>query len=87
MMPAKAEHGGRRSQHSEQEVFQANVYSQPWWHTGPNDPTAAAARKASKLSFASQTNGSLVNGAAQSGSYLGNYCYLCCDFHVTSLRP
>lgn len=59
MMPGKAEHEDRRSQHSSENVLQSStVYARPWWKEVGNN------EKVSKQSFGDLRNGSLVNGAS-----------------------
>ncbi|GMN53612.1 hypothetical protein TIFTF001_022738 [Ficus carica] len=59
MMPGKAEHEDRRSQHSSENVLQSStVYARPWWKEAGNN------EKVSKQSFGELRNGSLVNGAS-----------------------
>lgn len=64
MMPAKAEHEGRRSQHIADNVFQAGAYAQPWWREMATN--TAIGERTSKSSFVEHPNGSLANGATQS---------------------
>ncbi|XP_062115353.1 nuclear transcription factor Y subunit A-1-like [Humulus lupulus] len=62
MMPGKAEHEDRRPQHSATNVFQAGVYTQPWWREMATNTGTAMDETTSKSSFVERANGRVDDG-------------------------